>query len=329
MIPSVTASRRWFVQALGAIALLTEGGRARAAAVDVAQAEALFRDAKRLMAAEQFAEACPKLEESQRLDPGGGTLLNLAVCHEALGKTATAWAEFSEALAQAQADGRADRARVASERMEDLEGKLSRLTVVLAPGVDAKALEIARDGRPLGAASLGLAIPVDPGTHAIVAVAGEKRWETAAEVGPAGDRVTVVVPAPGTMAPAGEGATGDKAGMSGLRIAAWATGGFGVAALGVGAVYGIRALTKDSEASARCPGGVCPDESSLAAGGEARRAATVANVALGVGAVSLGAATVLFLVSRPSDDARRGGHGSLYIAPVFGGGGGLVVGGAF
>jgi len=338
VIRSMTASRGRFVGALVAVALGAAGGPARAAAVDVAQAEALFRDAKRLMAAERYAEACPKLEESQRLDPGGGTLLNLAVCHEAMGKTATAWAEFSEARAQAHADRRVDRERVASERLAELEGKLSRLTVVLAPGVDPKGIEILRNGVPLRAASLGLAIPVDPGKHAIVAVSGDRRWETAALVGSAGDRVTVVVPAFEPAGSEGQGATGDAGanrgeGGKGLRIAAWVTGGFGVAALGVGAVYGIRALTKDSEASARCPGGVCPDEASLAADAEARRSATVANVAFGVGAASLGAATVLFLVSRSqarsSDEARRGSQSSLYVAPVLGEGGGIVVGGAF
>jgi hypothetical protein len=326
VIRSVTASRGWFVGVLVAVALTAAGGPARAAAVDVVQAEALFRDAKRLMAAERYAEACPKLEESQRLDPGNGTLLNLAVCHEAMGKTATAWAEFSEALAQARANGRADRERIASERLAELEGKLSRLTVVLAPGVDPKGLEILRDGVPLRAAALGLAVPVDPGKHAIMAVSGDKRWEMTALVGPSGDRVTVVVPAPSSM-------TFEQKGGKGLRIAAWATGGFGVAAIGVGAVYGIRALTKNSEASARCPGDICPDQASLAANGEARRAATVANVALGVGAASLGAATVLFLLSRTqarsSDEAPQGTQTSLYVAPVFGEAGGIVLGGAF
>ncbi|UQA59608.1 hypothetical protein [Polyangium aurulentum] len=328
----MTASRGRFVGALVAVALGAAGVPARAAAADGAQAEALFRDAKRLMAAERHAEACPKLEESQRLDPGGGTLLNLAVCHEAIGKTATAWAEFSEALAQAHADRRADRESVAKERLAALEGKLSRLTVVLAPGLDPKGLEVLRDGVPLRTASFGVAIPVDPGKHAIVALSGDKRWETAALVGSAGDRVTVVVPAFEAAGSEGQGADRGDGGR-GLRIAAWATGGFGVAAIGVGAVYGIRALTKDSEASARCPGGVCPDEASLAADGEARRSAMVANVAFGVGAASLGAATVLFLVSRSqarsSDEARRGSQASLYVAPVFSEGGGIVVGGAF
>lgn len=60
----------------------------------VAAARALFDDGKRLMLEKRWDEACPKLAESQRLDPGGGTILALALCYEGTGKTATAWATF-------------------------------------------------------------------------------------------------------------------------------------------------------------------------------------------------------------------------------------------
>src|SRR4051812_10257047 len=57
---------------------------------------ALFDEARRLMADGKFAEACPKLEESQRMDPGIGILFNLGDCYEHLGRTASAWISFRD-----------------------------------------------------------------------------------------------------------------------------------------------------------------------------------------------------------------------------------------
>src|SRR5262245_53123818 len=68
---------------------------------EVAVAEALFRQGKDLLAAGKTSEACPKLAESQRIDPAGGTLIALALCYEADGKTASAWVVFGEAQAVA------------------------------------------------------------------------------------------------------------------------------------------------------------------------------------------------------------------------------------
>src|SRR3954468_2190760 len=66
-----------------------------------AAAQALFEQARKLMADGKFPEACPKLAESQRLDPGAGTLLNLGHCYEKSGRTASAWVTFKDAAAAA------------------------------------------------------------------------------------------------------------------------------------------------------------------------------------------------------------------------------------
>jgi Flp pilus assembly protein TadD len=60
------------VAAIVAAALMT--GRAWGADstdADRVLAAALFRDGRALIAERRYSEACPKLQESQRLDPGG------------------------------------------------------------------------------------------------------------------------------------------------------------------------------------------------------------------------------------------------------------------
>src|ERR1700733_11431295 len=85
-----------------------------------ARADRLFREGKAALEANRFAEACPMLAESQRLDPGTGTLLALALCHEGGGQTATAWREFKEVVTASQ-KGRADRATLAGQHVRAIE----------------------------------------------------------------------------------------------------------------------------------------------------------------------------------------------------------------
>lgn len=166
-----------------------------------AVAEALYRQARDLMAAGKFDEACPKFAESQRLDPATGTLLNLAACHEKQGKLATAWLEYSDAQMAARRDAREDRVEYARARAQELEPRLSRLTMALAPGADDPALDIELDGASIGRAVIGAATPVDPGRHTVrVSAPGKKSWSANVEIA-AAEQQSLLIP-PLEIAPA-------------------------------------------------------------------------------------------------------------------------------
>jgi hypothetical protein len=129
-----------------------------------ALAETLFFTARGMMEAGRYAEACPKLTESYRLDAAAGTLLNLAVCHQKVGKIASAWGEFREALADARKAGRPDREKLAADAIAVLEPDLPFLTITVPDAVrKTPGVVISRNGVPLNPAAWNTELPVDPG----------------------------------------------------------------------------------------------------------------------------------------------------------------------
>jgi hypothetical protein len=147
-----------------------------------ASAHSLFLDARAAMDRGDFETACPKLEESMRLDAAVGTQLNLADCYERVGKVASAWAGFLDAASMAKSAHQAEREKLARTRAKALEPRLPKLVI----DVDASAepgLDVLRDGVAVGAASWGTPIVVDPGTHDVVASApGKMSWRTVIDV---------------------------------------------------------------------------------------------------------------------------------------------------
>jgi hypothetical protein len=160
-----------------------------------AVAEALYRQARDFMAAGKYDEACPKFAQSQKLDPATGTLLNLAACHEKQGRLATAWLEYSDAQVAARRDAREDRVEYARTRAQELEPKLSRLTLSLATDADDPTLSIELDGASVGREAIGAPTPVDSGKHTVRATANGKRpWTGTIEVGASADQQSLVIP---------------------------------------------------------------------------------------------------------------------------------------
>ena len=137
-----------------AILLGTQAAHAQGASRE-ASAQAVFEDAKKLMAKNDFAAACPKFADSYQLDPAPGTQFNLANCYEKSGQTASAWATFKSAAASYKAHNRPDWETKARERASVIEPKLSKLTVFVAEGAVVPGLEVRRDGQALSPSELG------------------------------------------------------------------------------------------------------------------------------------------------------------------------------
>ena len=95
--------------------------------------------------------------------------MNLAHCHQEQGRTASAWAEFRQAAAQADAAGKPERAEYARSRASRLEGRLPRLTLSVAER--AAGLEVRLDGQVIGAGAMDAPLPVDPGERRVEASA--------------------------------------------------------------------------------------------------------------------------------------------------------------
>ncbi len=283
-----------------------------------AAAEALFTEGRKLAAGGKYAEACPKFEASEQLDPGLGTLLNLAECYEKIGKTASAWAEYKEAIPLARSSGSKVRLDLATERATALESRLSMLTIRAMGGTEeATGLEIRRDGVPVQPAELGSPIPLDPGPHTIEAVApGKQKWSSTVQLTDA-SKLAVDVPsltplAPGAAAPAEapqpiqapplDQGTHSNSGST-QRTAAIVVGAAGVVGVGIGAVFGLGASSKWSDAKSNCtayPYGC--SQSALDAKSSAQSKASVATVAFIVGGAAIAGAAVLWFTAGPSQE---------------------------
>jgi serine/threonine-protein kinase len=289
---------------LAAVLLVGRTASATSAA-DQAAAEALFNEAKKLVAAGDFEHACPKFAESNRLDPGSGTLLNLGACYEQLGKLASAWGAFNEAAVTARNAGDAGRQEEATRRAATLAPRVSKLTITVSPSARVPGVEVRRDGALVGEGQWGSSIPTDPGQHRIDAAApGYKPWSTIVQVDANAAATSIDVPplekgalplAPSTPAAV------SPAYWNGQRAAGLALGSIGVVGVIVGGALGGLALSKNSASKQDCSP---TDPNSCTVAGVALRntAITAGNGATGAiiaGGALLTTGIVLFATGAP------------------------------
>jgi hypothetical protein len=304
------------------LAAITLSGPARAETSDAVAAQALFDQARALMASGKAEQACPKFAESQRLDPGVGTLLNLAACYEASGRPASAWTTFLEAESAARAANNAEGVRVSRERAAALAPKLTKLRITVAQAT-LEGLEVHRDGRLVGREQWGLEIPVDPGKHTLsVSAPGYVPWQTELEAREPGRTVSVEVPAL-ERAPADQiasashttAATSDTSHTgisdpgsrqhSGLGSQRWlglGAGVIGVAGVSLGTVFGLKSMSKHDEAEKHCDGADCRDTIGVGLRSDARSAGNLSTLGFIVGGLGLAGGALLWFTSPKSTE---------------------------
>jgi hypothetical protein len=288
-------------------------------AADRATAQSLFDSAMKLLEKKDFAAACPQLEESQRLDPGQGTQYRLATCYEGLGKTASAWASYLEVAEAAKAAKQADRERVARERAKALAVKLPYLTI----RANDPAVSVTRDGKPVPAGQLGVAVAVDPGKHKIVASAPGMASFTREIESQAGTPLTVEIPklepAPtvptaaavtsppaASVAPGPSPATAEPPppaspeGLGTQRKLALVAGGVGVAAAVGTVIFGALAKSKNDASGDHCRAGNICDSRGLDDRDQALSRATISTVLGVVSGVGLAGGVALWVTAKPT-----------------------------
>jgi tetratricopeptide (TPR) repeat protein len=251
--------------------LLLVAGPAHGQGGNAAAAEALFQEALKLQKQQRYDEACPKLAESHRLDPGTGVLLHLGDCYARIGKTASAWAAYQEALPRARREANEVRVQAAQQGIAAVTPRLARLTIVVPPASNLAGLVVRSDGVEQAPATWGSALPLDPGEHVVeVTAPGRAPFRTKVtlvEGGPEPTTVTIPVlheqqaaasgppsddSAPAAPAGGGEAQPSSAAGLSDLATAGLAVGAVGLAAVAAAVVTGALVLGDRSTIEDEC-----------------------------------------------------------------------------
>lgn len=262
---------------------------------DTTAADVLFEQGQAALGRGEVAVACEKFEESRKLDPGTGTLLNVGSCREKLGDRRSAWLAYREALRSMTASD--DRRGFAVERVAALEAMLARVTMrwsgtAPAPAQSLVLLQGEAISPPYDAPRV-----VEPGPITVMVRVPGHRDATIVRAARSGEIADVVL------------ATGEREVVSsastegGRALGTWplVVGIGGGLLVATGGVFGVSALGLSASARDRCDESLrCSDEALPLAKEDAtsaERHATVSTIMLASGAVALATAIVLQLTT--------------------------------
>ena len=329
--------------ALGAFLLFSPACLWAQSASEKAAAEALFDQGVELLKKGQYEAACKKLEKSQAVEPGIGTLLYLGECYKQLGRTASAWATFREAASKAHAAGEEDRARAGTTRADALEPELSYVSFEVAPETSSlEGLRVVQGNSEVSPALFGTKVPVDPGELRVVATAPDHEpFEISIQIQKGPAETTISIPVLPELPEAekepkaadtqvqienNSALLADAPPQAGntQRAIGIALGAVGVVGLGVGGAFGILAIMKDKDADDVCDETTCdPGSNGYDLSKTARTYGNVSTIAMAAGAaLAVGGVVVYFTAPKKARTASVG------VQPTLGGAQ-LSLGGTF
>ncbi len=323
---------RGWVKSIAALGVVATAFVARPSYAQKSEADKLFDEGAALMKENKFTEACAKFAESNRLDPEIGGLLWLADCYARNGQFATSYKTYQDAQKMAlDRKDKKQRDKVAQRHMDELEPRLTKLTILVPQDARPAGLVVKRGDQPVASTEFGLALPVDPASYTIAASApGYEPWSQKIDATGEGQTFTVtvgpLVKVAVATAPPPPAAT-DPA--FAYHVGGIVTGAAGLVAIGVGSAFGLiaGAKLKDSN-STHCDAADTCDAIGLQDRAEAKDAALASTLLFVAGGVALAAGITIFLLA-PHKKATTGPVFG-YVSPAVGDGFyGAVLGGAF
>jgi len=323
--PGRTVVRRVRAASLATLLTLVAAGRpvaaqepAPTAAAQTAQDRrtALYGEGVDAATAGRWADARDRFRAALAIRSSPKVLFSLAQAEEQLGQVASAQADYRRALEGAKAAAESDVVAASEQAQRAIEPRVPHVRVVVSGASGAVAT---LDEQPI---AVGSPVATDPGAHRIVVSApGTRAVTTSVAIGERQKldvpvRLEAVAPSPAGL---------ETVPVATTRAVPWRTIGLamvgtGAVGLGVGAVFGFVAKSKNDQSNrSGCDGDNCT-AAAAAVRHDALNAASASTVAFVVGGVLAAGGVVLWLVA-PSDADHAVG-----MTPVaLGGGGGLVV----
>lgn len=274
---------------------------------ELKRARAQFQRGIELEQASNWSAAIQQFREVGQVRMTPHVRFHIAFCEEGLGRLVTALGGYELALSEADQVGADFRSEVESA-IEKLKVRIPKLVIERGEGAEAASVQL--DGVDLGASSIGVEVPLDPGPHSVAATApGMKPFSTTADLRERETtRVTLVLepePEPAKPPPPKEKVVVVTREEPPKRLVPYLIGGAGVATLlGAGALFVLKQTTQ-ADLEEKCPNPNACDPAYEDTYDRMRFYGYAAPVAAGVGAAAVGVSVYMLFFRKPKQAGQK------------------------